>query len=32
MDAELIEEKITEKTKYIVPVQLNGRTSKMENI
>ena len=28
MDVELIEEKITEKTKYIVPVQLNGRTSK----
>ena len=32
MNVDLIEEKITEKTKYIVPVQLNGRTSKMENI
>ena len=28
----LIEEKITNKTKYIMPVQLNGRTCKMDKI
>ena len=32
INPDLIEEKITQKTKYIMPVQLNGRTCKMEKI
>jgi len=32
INSDLIEEKITDKTKYIMPVQLNGRTCKMEKI
>ena len=32
INPDLIEEKITKKTKYIMPVQLNGRTCKMEKI
>ena len=30
IDSDLIEKNITNKTKYIMPVQLNGRTCKME--
>lgn len=32
IDSDLIEKNITNKTKYIMPVQLNGRTCKMEKI
>jgi len=32
INPDLIEEKITNKTKYIMPVQLNGRTCKMDKI
>jgi len=32
INPDLVEEKITNKTKYIMPVQLNGRTCKMEKI